>query len=78
MVLATPDAARRLAVYYATDCRMTAGPEGPAYATSIPIADGADEAALLLAKLRWAAFVRIVERRHTAAVAALASAASRH
>jgi hypothetical protein len=65
-------ASRRLSVFYATDCRVSDGPDGLAVATMIPIAEGVDMGTLLVERMRWEAFARSIEPRHTAAVAALA------
>jgi hypothetical protein len=73
MVRATPHAANApFDVYYATDCLVTSGPDGLDVRTTLPIASGADEAALWVERLRWATFVRYVTAHHTAAVAMLA------
>ena len=79
MIHVTPAPGRGpLDVYYATDCRITAGPGGLRVATTIAIPDARDAGALLLARLRWAAFVRHVSPVHTASVAALASRPNPH
>ena len=67
---------RRMTVFYATDVRVRRGSHGHEVETTIPIAADADEAAVMLAKLRWASFVRMVASRHTAVVAAQARASS--
>jgi hypothetical protein len=61
-----------MTVYYATDVRVKRGSHGHEVETTIPIAADADEAAVMLTKLRWATFVRMVAARHTAVVAAQA------
>jgi hypothetical protein len=65
-----------MTVFYATDVRVRMGPHGHEIETTIPIAADADDAAVILTRLRWASFVRMVAARHTAVVAAQARASS--
>lgn len=77
MVHATADTAtRRLSVFYATDCRVTGTPGDLGVSTAIPIAEGADAGVLMVERMRWALFVRMVAPRHTAAVATLGAGPS--
>ncbi len=66
---------RRLSVFFQTDCRVTGPVGGLGVSTTIPIADGVETPLLLVEQMRWEAFVRLVEPRHTATVAALAGPA---